>query len=220
MERRIKLTMAAMSFALLVAGGVRRWARERDIDWLTLAPRGQAVDLGTAGEEESFAKTEASATTALPQPSAAVWPAAANVPDAAILPPNGPWQDPHVMPAGYARQPQPATTLPPQNNDPPLPDTAPATSPRPAREQVPLPADPQPAYAPNPAPAQPRLYVVQPNDSFWTISQRIYGTGRYFHALYEYNRRLCPQPDRLPPGVTIETPEPQLLERSFPELFR
>jgi nucleoid-associated protein YgaU len=62
--------------------------------------------------------------------------------------------------------------------------------------------------------------VIQSSDSFWTISQRVYGTGRYFQALYEYNRRLCPQPDRLPAGVTIETPEPYLLERAFPELFR
>ena len=31
-------------------------------------------------------------------------------------------------------------------------------------------------------------YEVQPNDSYWTISERLYGTGAYFKALTQHNR--------------------------------
>ena len=31
-------------------------------------------------------------------------------------------------------------------------------------------------------------YVVEPNDNFWRISQKVYGTGAYFKALEQHNR--------------------------------
>ena len=40
-------------------------------------------------------------------------------------------------------------------------------------------------------------YEVQPNDSYWTISERVYGSGAYFRALAEQNRGKAARPDRL-----------------------
>jgi nucleoid-associated protein YgaU len=61
-------------------------------------------------------------------------------------------------------------------------------------------------------------YEVQPNDSFWTISQRVYGSGAYFRALAEQNRGKAARPDRLPPGLVIATPPVSQLEKDYPDL--
>ena len=61
------------------------------------------------------------------------------------------------------------------------------------------------------------VYTVQPNDSFWTIAKRIYGSGEYARALAQYNSsRVSPQ--TLTASVQIMTPPPETLQRQFPEL--
>ncbi|NOX57113.1 MAG: LysM peptidoglycan-binding domain-containing protein [Planctomycetes bacterium] len=62
-------------------------------------------------------------------------------------------------------------------------------------------------------------YVVQENDTFWTISKRVYGTARYFQALALYNKHRVPDPQRMRPGTKIETPAPDVLKARFPQLF-
>jgi nucleoid-associated protein YgaU len=76
---------------------------------------------------------------------------------------------------------------------------------------------------PGPMPAQysPRgdgTYDVQPNDSYWTISERVYGSGAYFRALAEQNRGRAARPDRLAPGLVISTPPVAQLEKDYPDL--
>ncbi len=61
-------------------------------------------------------------------------------------------------------------------------------------------------------------YEVQPNDSYWTISERVYGSGGYFRALAEQNRGKAARPDRLPPGLVISTPPLAQLEKDYPDL--
>ena len=61
-------------------------------------------------------------------------------------------------------------------------------------------------------------YEVQPNDSFWTISEKVYGSGAYFRALAEQNRGKAARPDRLPPGLVITTPPVAQLEKDYPDL--
>ncbi len=61
-------------------------------------------------------------------------------------------------------------------------------------------------------------YEVQPNDSYWTISERVYGSGAYFRALAEQNRGKAARPDRLPPGLVISTPPVAQLEKDYPDL--
>jgi nucleoid-associated protein YgaU len=61
-------------------------------------------------------------------------------------------------------------------------------------------------------------YEVQPNDSYWTISERVYGSGAYFRALAEQNRGKAARPDRLSPGLVISTPPVTRLEKDYPDL--
>jgi nucleoid-associated protein YgaU len=62
------------------------------------------------------------------------------------------------------------------------------------------------------------MYEVLPNDSYWTISQRVYGSGAYFRALAEVNRGKAARPDRLTPGMLISTPPVAQLEKDYPDL--
>lgn len=61
-------------------------------------------------------------------------------------------------------------------------------------------------------------YEVQPNDSYWTISERLFGTGAYFNALARHNRSAGAEEDRLQPGTLIATPTAAELEKSYPDL--
>ena len=59
-------------------------------------------------------------------------------------------------------------------------------------------------------------YEVQPNDSFWTISEKLYGTGAYFRALAKHNRRKVTDQNRLQVGQVIEAPDVAELEAKYP----
>jgi nucleoid-associated protein YgaU len=61
-------------------------------------------------------------------------------------------------------------------------------------------------------------YVVQPNDSYWTISERVYGTGAFFKALYEHNRKRMKNPDDLKVGQVLLVPDESTLRRSYPDM--
>jgi nucleoid-associated protein YgaU len=61
-------------------------------------------------------------------------------------------------------------------------------------------------------------YEVQPNDSYWTISEKVYGSGGYFRALAEQNRGKVGNEDRLKPGDLVSTPTVAQLEKSYPDL--
>jgi|HubBroStandDraft_6_1064221.scaffolds.fasta_scaffold94361_1 nucleoid-associated protein YgaU len=58
-------------------------------------------------------------------------------------------------------------------------------------------------------------YVVQPQDNFWTISRKKYGTARYFMALAQLNKAHVPDPARMRPGVKVSTPPTEILETRF-----
>jgi len=63
------------------------------------------------------------------------------------------------------------------------------------------------------------FYVVQPQDSFWTISRKKYGTARYFKALAELNKAHVPDPARMRPGVKVSTPPTEILETRFAQFL-
>ncbi|HID24138.1 MAG TPA: LysM peptidoglycan-binding domain-containing protein [Planctomycetaceae bacterium] len=67
--------------------------------------------------------------------------------------------------------------------------------------------------------SRPGTYVVQENDTFWTISKRVYGTARYFQALALFNKHRVPDPQRMRPGTEIETPDVDVLKARFPQLL-
>jgi len=64
----------------------------------------------------------------------------------------------------------------------------------------------------------PHTYTVQPNDSYWKISEKVYGTGAYFQALAEQNRKKVPDENRLRPGDTISIPPLGELEKKYADL--
>ena len=51
-------------------------------------------------------------------------------------------------------------------------------------------------------------YTVQQGDSFWTISKKVYGSGRYWQKLADYNHEQVPNPDRMRTGAIISIPDP------------
>lgn len=60
---------------------------------------------------------------------------------------------------------------------------------------------------------------VRPDDNYWKISKRMYGTARYFSALALYNRHRISDPKKLRPGMKVLIPDPRVLEKRYPELF-
>ncbi len=62
--------------------------------------------------------------------------------------------------------------------------------------------------------------VVQPNDNYWKISKRAYGTSRYFSALSLYNSNRIANPKHLRPGMKVLLPDAEVLEQKYPQLFR
>jgi nucleoid-associated protein YgaU len=99
-----------------------------------------------------------------------------------------------------------------------------------------FPGDAGPRRTPRPAPVTPidedfgaqsttrplvagDTYQIEPNDNYWTISRKKYGTGRYFMALAQHNTQVITDPKRMRPGVTIATPSADALERAYPQLI-
>lgn len=77
----------------------------------------------------------------------------------------------------------------------------------------------RPAATRRPAPQRnDGKYEVQPNDSYWTISEQVYGSGAYFKALAELNRGKSKSEDQLKPGDLILAPAVVELEKSYPDL--
>jgi nucleoid-associated protein YgaU len=76
-----------------------------------------------------------------------------------------------------------------------------------------------PASAP-PAPLQRNgdQYTCGPNDSFWTISQRAYGAGGYFKALFELNRKRTKDSEDLKVGEVLTVPDEAIIRRMYPDL--
>jgi nucleoid-associated protein YgaU len=62
------------------------------------------------------------------------------------------------------------------------------------------------------------LYTVERNDNYWSIAQKRYGSGAYFKALYEYNRRQADHASVISPGAQLRLPDEATLQRLFPTL--
>ncbi|HEX3868992.1 MAG TPA: LysM domain-containing protein, partial [Pirellulales bacterium] len=61
-------------------------------------------------------------------------------------------------------------------------------------------------------------YTIRPNDSFYSISETVYGTGSYFKALEEHNREQVPYSERMRVGDVVSTPRVEVLEEKYPDL--
>ena len=109
------------------------------------------------------------------------------------------------------RGPGPGTNPLRDGNDPPAP-------PRPAG--VPTTSTPVIRSASPATPAAVPLrdaHVTVPGDTWWGLAERGYGDGRYYRALYAWNRALDPQVS-LVPGTRLEIPPSGRLEAAWPRL--
>ena len=68
------------------------------------------------------------------------------------------------------------------------------------------------------APGGNETYVVTPNDNFYIISEKVYGSGSYFKALEEHNREKHPYSDKLRVGDVVAVPSIKSLEKQYPDL--
>lgn len=70
----------------------------------------------------------------------------------------------------------------------------------------------------SPLPVENGKYTVQPGDTLWSISEKVYGTGGYFKALGAANRSSLPRSDKLTVGNQLAVPPTTDLERDYPSL--
>jgi nucleoid-associated protein YgaU len=71
-----------------------------------------------------------------------------------------------------------------------------------ARAETPF----QRARVPAPGPGE-QLVVVQPGNSLWRISRRVYGEGLRFTAIFDANREQIRNPDLIYPGQVFAVPK-------------
>lgn len=67
---------------------------------------------------------------------------------------------------------------------------------------------PEPADAAEAVPAgEARTYTVKSGDSLWKISEEMYGNGSKYMAIFEANKGLLENPDKIFPGQELVIPE-------------
>lgn len=66
----------------------------------------------------------------------------------------------------------------------------------------PLPSD---SYA-SPTPPQPRVHVVQPQETLRSIAQHYYNDGQKWRRIYEANRQRIADPDKIRVGMKLIIP--------------
>lgn len=125
---------------------------------------------------------------------------------------------------GPAKQPKSGGSFNPFDDNPlPTKPDKPAQPPVPEKPTNPFPPkyDPSdnhgPACPPSDKPTP--VYKVQMDETYWSISEKLYGSIRYFNALAEYNRHRIPNPKHLRTGMIILVPEAEELERMYAKLI-
>lgn len=63
------------------------------------------------------------------------------------------------------------------------------------------------------------IYVVRPRDTYWNISQQVYGTPRYYAGLARYNRHRIPRPQTMRRGMKVMVPDVEVLVAHYPDLY-
>jgi len=90
----------------------------------------------------------------------------------------------------------------------------------PAGLQMPIPQQPITESEPpaEPLPTSAATYVASPGDSWWGLAEQAYGDGRFYRALFAWNRVIDPRVS-LAPGTRLEIPSRARLEAAWPKLM-
>jgi|CXWL01.1.fsa_nt_gi nucleoid-associated protein YgaU len=65
----------------------------------------------------------------------------------------------------------------------------------------------------------PEFVLTDAEDSFWSISEKVYGTGAYYRALFRHNEAKVLRPDQLRAGIEVRTPPLEVLREKYPADF-
>jgi len=77
-----------------------------------------------------------------------------------------------------------------------------------APEPEPAAAEPAPEAAAETSDAgEGRTYTVQSGDTLWKISQEMYGNGSKYMKIFEANKPMLENPDKIFPGQVLNIPE-------------
>jgi nucleoid-associated protein YgaU len=68
-------------------------------------------------------------------------------------------------------------------------------------------------------PQRPEFVLTGADDSFWSISEQVYGSGAYYRALFRHNESKVLRPDQLRPGIQVNTPPLEVLQKRYPTDF-
>lgn len=58
-------------------------------------------------------------------------------------------------------------------------------------------------------------YTVKHGENFWTISKKLYGSGRYFQILAEINRSRVSDPQKMRPGLKLIAPDRAAIDARY-----
>ena len=97
-------------------------------------------------------------------------------------------------------------------------DTGQQTSPRGLHREAQQPVTQQPVTESAPMQTSAAAYVASPGDSWWGLAERAYGDGRFYRALFAWNR-VIDQRVSLAPGTRLEIPSRARLEAAWPKLM-
>lgn len=61
------------------------------------------------------------------------------------------------------------------------------------------------------------VYAVRVGDSWWSVAERVYGDGRFYRALFAWNKAVDPRV-ALVPGTRLEIPPLERLAAAWPRL--
>ena len=94
-----------------------------------------------------------------------------------------------------------AVPAPPKPVEPEEPAAQSAPEPAPAAAEEPPPGE-------SPAPEQTgRTYTVESGDTLWKIAEEMYGNGTKYMVIFEANKDLLENPDRIFPGQKLVIPD-------------
>jgi nucleoid-associated protein YgaU len=97
----------------------------------------------------------------------------------------------------------------PQSSSPPSPEGQPHDGPKYLHEPPPTTQTDR---------LKPLTVVTRRNDSLWSISERAYGVGLYYRALFAFNRDRIARPDWIEAGIELVTPPVDQLRKLYPDL--
>ncbi len=102
-------------------------------------------------------------------------------------------------------EPEPAPESPPERNPEPRPGPAAAAAPEPEVSAAP---DPEPAAEdPGDQGDGGKTYTVQSGDTLWKIAEQHYGDGSKYTKIFEANRPMLEDPDKIYPGQELVIPK-------------